>query len=417
VLGIQSNKDKKRFSIGIREKQSIAKNRRVKMRKTVYATSIIFLAMIICTTGCGTKEKTLEVAYPTVIEEIDGVKTVHNPDYPKEGTFCYDLVTELSLGGPEAEGDGILVRPIECQLDSQGNIYIMDWREVAIKAFNPDGNYLRTVSKKGQGPGEFDIPAYFRIVNDHIYLLDSRQRKFSLLTLKGEYLKGFKIEGFPSALDVAPDGNVYYSQMLNPEVELGESMQKIKTSFALLKTGAKGGERNKLGEFRGRVQRKRMTKSSSGQVGMVSYTSREAYTTSWFVGPQGKVYLGYNRDYNLEVRDEKWNTLLKFGRDFTPQFHPNYSSERGHPEFYPAFSDWRKFFDDKGNLWLEQYPIQDGEDHAFDVFSSDGIYMRKVIVPEVLSAVNGDTAYGFTRDEEGYVTFNRYKMVPLEEKK
>ncbi len=30
------------------------------MRKTVLATSIIFLAMIICTTGCGTKEKTLD---------------------------------------------------------------------------------------------------------------------------------------------------------------------------------------------------------------------------------------------------------------------------------------------------------------------------------------------------------------------
>lgn len=135
------------------------------MRKTVYATSIIFLAMIICRTGCGTKEKTLEVE---------------------------------------------------------------------IKAFNPDGNYLRTVSKKGQGPGEFDIPAYFRIVNDHIYLLDSRQRKFSLLTLKGEYLKGFKIEGFPSAFDVAPDGNVYYCQMLNPEVELGEIMQKIKNYPAII---------------------------------------------------------------------------------------------------------------------------------------------------------------------------------------
>ena len=133
------------------------------MRKTVYATSIIFLAMIICTTGCGTKEKTLQVAYPTVIEEIDGVKTIHNPDYPKEGTFCYDLVTELSLGGPDAEGDAILGRPIDFQLDSQGNIYIMDWREVAIKSFNPDGNYLVRSVKRGRARGNLIFRLIFAL--------------------------------------------------------------------------------------------------------------------------------------------------------------------------------------------------------------------------------------------------------------
>lgn len=94
--------------------------------------------------------------------------------------------------------------------------------------------------------------------------------------------------------------------------------------------------------------------------------------------------------------------------------NPGYSPERGHPEFYPAFSDWRKFFDEKGNLWLEQYPIDDVEEHVFDVFSPDGIYLRKVIVPEVLFDVKGDTAYGFVRDEEDYVLFKRYKMVLVE---
>ncbi|MCJ7681701.1 MAG: 6-bladed beta-propeller, partial [Candidatus Aminicenantes bacterium] len=343
----------------------------------------------------------------------DGVRTVHNPDYPKEGTFRYDLNVELSLGGPEAEGDAILVRPIQFRFDSLGNIYIMDWQEAAIKVFNPNGNYLRSVSKKGQGPGEFDIPAYFRIVDDLIYLLDSRHRKFSLLSLEGEYLRGFNIDGFSPDLDVAPDGTIYYSRMLTPEAELDERMQKMKSSFALFQTDAVGTERINRGEYPDVVQMRRQTRSPSGQMGTISSTSREAYTTSWLIGPNSLVYIGYNRDYELEVRDKDWSLVQKFGRDFTRLPHPMYKPEWEHPEFYPAFSDWRKFFDEKGNLWLEQYPTDEVEDHVFDVFSPDGIYLKKVIVPAVLYLVRGDTAYGFVRDEEDYVIFKRYKMVPV----
>ncbi|MCG2815143.1 MAG: 6-bladed beta-propeller [Candidatus Aminicenantes bacterium] len=384
------------------------------MKPTIRLIFLLSLVLIMWSAACGPKDKVIKPEYPATIEEIDGVRTVHNPDYPKEGTFRYDLVTELVLGGPEAEGDAILVRPIQFRFDSLGNIYIMDWREVTIKVFDAEGNYIRSVGKQGQGPGEFDTPAYFRIVDDFIYLLDSRHRKFSLLTLDGEYLKGFNIEGFSSAVDVAPDGTIYYGQMLNPEVELSEKMQKVKTSFSLYQTDTAGENRKILDEFRDRIQMKRVTQSSSGVIGGITSTSREAYTTSWFIGPVGEIYSGYNQDYEFEVRDAKWNALLRFGRDFTPLPHPDYSPERGHPEFYPAFSDWREFFDEKGNLWLEQYPIDDVEEHVFDVFSPDGIYLRKVIVPEVLFDVKGDTAYGFVRDEEDYVLFKRYKMVLVE---
>jgi hypothetical protein len=386
-----------------------------KMKKSVYITLIVCLAVVLYTLSCGTKEKTTEGEYPAVIEDINGIQTIHNPDYPKEGTFRYDLVPELILGGPDAEGDAVLVRPIEFQFDSQENIYIIDWREITIKVFDPDGNYLRSVSKQGPGPGEFDIPAHFRIVDDQIYLLDSHYRKFSLLALEGEYLKGFNIEGYPLQFDVAPDGTVYYAQRLETEVEGGEKMQRMSASFVLIQTNASGEDRKKIGEFKGQDSLRKLTKLSSGQSMMITQSSREAYTTSWLVGPKGNIYLGYNQNYELEVRDEEWNLLKNFSRDFTPLPHPDYSPEGPHPKFYPAFSDWRKFFDDQGNLWLELYPIPDEGDHAFDVFSPDGIYLKKVIVPKVLFEVKGKTAYGFQRDEEGYVTFHRYKMVPIKE--
>jgi len=383
------------------------------MKKSVYVTLIASFAVIICAVSCGTKEKATQADYPVLIEEINGIQTIHNPDYPKEGTFRYDLVPELSLGGPDAEEGAVLVRPIEFQFDSQENVYIIDWREITIKVFDPDGNYLRSVGKQGQGPGEFETPARFRMVDDQICLLDSRQRRFSLLTLEGEYLKGFNIEGYPLQFDVAPDGTIYYAQRMETEVEGGEKMQRVSASFVLIQTNASGEDRKKFGEFKSQDSLRKMTKLPSGQSMMTTLSSREAYTTSWLVGPKGNIYLGYNQDYELEVRDEEWNLLKKFSRDFTPLPHPDYSPEGPHPKFYPAFSDWRKFFDDQGNLWLELYPIPDEGDHAFDVFSPAGIYLKKVIVPDVLFEVKGETAYGFQRDEEEYVTFHRYKMIPV----
>lgn len=373
------------------------------------------IVLIFYWSGCGSKDETSEPPeYPVSIEEIEGIKIIRNPDFPREGIVRYELVAELSIGGPEAEGDSILVRPIEFQLDDYGNIYILDWREVGIKVFDSTGHFLRTVGRKGQGPGEFGVPAYFQIVGDKIYLLDSRNRKFSLLNLEGKYLQGFPLEGFSPGLGVTEDGTLYYSRMLNPEVELSEEMKLIKNSFALYKTDPSGKERVKLGEFKERDTMRRSQRSPTGSMGTVSSMSREAYTTSWFPGPGNLIYLGYNRDYDIEVRDANWNVIMRFGREFTPIPHPLYKPDRGHPEFYPAFSDWKKFFDDKGNLWLQQYPDEEVEEYTFDVFSPEGIYLKKVLVPQSLKAVRQDKAYAFVRTEDDFIVFNRFRMVPVD---
>ena len=149
------------------------------------------------------------------------------------------------------------------------------------------------------------------------------------------------------------------------------------------------------------------------QVNMVtSQSSRESYMTSWLVGPGDRVYMGYNKDYLLTVYDPDWKPVFRFGRDFTPVRHPDYTPDGPHPEFYPAFSDWRKFFDEKGNLWLEQYVEEGVKDHVFDVFSPEGIYLKQVRVPEALYLVRGDAAYSIIRQEDEFLVVKRFRMVP-----
>lgn len=374
------------------------------------------IVMIVILTGCrkrdtATGTEKSEPDYPVKIETIEGVKTVLNPELPKEGVTRYSLQEELSIGGESRGTESLLNRPIYLKLDSQGNIYVMDWGDVEIKVFSPDGRLLRTIGKKGQGPGEFDVPASFVItVDDQIFLLSGRQYQISVLDLAGAYLSGFKVEGYCMDLGVDRNHRIYYSQLLPPEPTVTEEYQKIENKMALFRTDTEGKDRVKLGEYRDFIQLRKMVKSKEG-VSSQSATSREAYKTCWLVGPDDRVYVGYNKDYLLDVYDPDRKLLYRFGRQFTPIQHPDFKPDRGHPEFYPAFSDWHKFFDEKGDLWLEQYVEEGVEDHVFDVFSPKGIYLRQVRVPETLYLVRGDKAYSIIRTEAEYYVVKRFRMV------
>jgi hypothetical protein len=345
------------------------------------------------------------------IETLEGVRTVSNPGFPQDGAIRYALEEELTIGGESGGTESILNRPLDLKLDSEGNIYVMDWGDVEIKVFSPDGRLIRTIGKKGQGPGEFDVPAYFVVSpDDQVFLLSSRQYQVSVLDQAGAYLSGFKVEGFCMALGVDRNHRIYYSQLLSPEPTATEEFQKIENKMALFRTDMEGKEKTKLGEYRDSIQMRKMVKTKEG-VSLQSLTSREAYRTCWLVGPDDRVYLGYNKDYLLDVYDPGWKPLFRFGRQFTPIPHPEYGPDRGHPEFYPAFSDWRKFFDETGNLWLEQYVAEGVKDHVFDVFSPQGIYLKQIHVPETLYLVRGDKAYSLIRTEEEYFVLKRFRMV------
>jgi hypothetical protein len=377
------------------------------MKKAVAAPAA--LALILILGACGKKEEPSAVAaYPVNIKTVDGVKTVFNPAFPKDGVVRYALQDDLTLGG-EAEGaESVLNRPLDLKVDAQGNIYVLDWGDVDFKVFAPDGRLLRKFGKKGQGPGEFDTPANFDLGADgRIFLLSGRQHQLITFDGAGKYLSSFKVEGFCDRLGVDRHNRVYYSQMLFPETGGGEEFKLIQNRMALFKTDELGTVKTRLGEYPNGTMLRKIQKDM-----MTSQSSRESYLTSWLVGPDDRVTIGFNKDYRLDVYDADWKLLFRFGREFTPVRHPDYSADGPHPEFYPAFSDWRKFFDGAGNLWLEQYVEEGVKDKVYDVFSPDGIYMKQVRVPQTLYLVRGDLAYSIIRREDEYLVVKRFRMVP-----
>lgn len=163
--------------------------------------------------------------YPVRIEIIDGVKTITNPDYPRDGMVKYDLVEEINIGIEEGDENYILNRPQDVKVSDNGTIYILDWGDVNIKVYDKNGKYLRTIGRQGQGPGEFDTPCDFDIGTDgNIYLLDSRNARVEIADTNGVYVAGFRLSGgYPSGMVIDDSSNIYFSQKHHREIEAIES--------------------------------------------------------------------------------------------------------------------------------------------------------------------------------------------------
>lgn len=389
-------------------------SRREEMKK-LFTAFIIFVSFLFFGVCKRNEKKEPTPEYPVVIESVDGVKTVKNPAFPKEGVIKYRFDEEFSIGNGGEYTEVVLNRPIDLQLDSQGFIYVMDWGNTNIKVFDQSGNQVRTVGKKGQGPGEFDTPADFKIgQNDRIVLLDSRQHRISILDTDGSYISGFRIEGFCYELDVDANSRIYLSALDFPEPEIFNVSQLIERHKTVFRVDANGENRFDFGKYRAEKQLRKVTQTSRG-ISTLSLTSHEAYRTVWMISPDQRLFMGYNQDYSISVYDLDYNLLFKFGRDFTPIKHPEYSPDKGHPEYYPAFYSRYFFFDDEENLWLRQYTEEDTEFSIYDIFSPEGVYLKQVHVPHHIYELRKGKAYTIVRTEDDFLVVKCFQMHGLEE--
>lgn len=126
------------------------------------------------------------------IESADGVRTVHNKkggawgDDPK---ITIDLLR--TIGNVDTTDENLAFRsPLDMAVDDGGRTYILDSGNQRIQVFGPDGKYLRTIGRRGQGPGEFESLNSISIdPQGNFHVLDSAQRRVQVFTPLGEVFK------------------------------------------------------------------------------------------------------------------------------------------------------------------------------------------------------------------------------------
>ncbi len=131
-------------------------------------------------------------AYPQKIETIDGVRVVQNEKVGKWGKNPEVAIKLIrTIGDIDTEDENLAFNsPSDIAMDFSGNIYILDSGNQRIQKFSPEGKYLATIGRKGQGPGEFTSPSSLDIdAKGYLYVLDSNQGRLQILAPDGKEFK------------------------------------------------------------------------------------------------------------------------------------------------------------------------------------------------------------------------------------
>jgi 6-bladed beta-propeller len=157
------------------------------MKRPGFAFMICLLAVLV---GASVEPPRATSSLPGPKEkEIPVVRNSRKPVRVPGGPDRLLLVEELTLGrGADENARFSDLRTV--QADSEGRIYALDGKECLIKVFDPEGRFVRTIGKKGQGPGEFSVPSRIILTSeDEVVALDAGNRRLSFFKKDGTLVK------------------------------------------------------------------------------------------------------------------------------------------------------------------------------------------------------------------------------------
>ncbi len=116
--------------------------------------------------------------------------------------FVSDLAPEkLSLsfaesfiigGNTSADAKYFLPSPYRVRTDNRQDIYIAEGRQKMIMVFGPQGKYLRSIGRSGNGPGEFPSgPIFDFSIENNIVALDLQSQRVTWFSKKGDILSEY----------------------------------------------------------------------------------------------------------------------------------------------------------------------------------------------------------------------------------
>ena len=92
--------------------------------------------------------------------------------------------------------EACLGRPIALALDAD-HLYIVDAQDCAVKIFSKDGKFLRSVGRKGRGPGELSFPSGVSVIGGRLYVADKFNARVQTFDRAGEPCGGFPVAFAP----------------------------------------------------------------------------------------------------------------------------------------------------------------------------------------------------------------------------
>ncbi len=346
------------------------------------------------------------------IEVEDGVKVIKNPQEPMYGEIEFELVEDLSISNEQDE-DYLFYRIKGMAVDSKDNIYIIDFSNYRVMVFDKNGKPIQIIGRQGQGPGEFESPIGMRLDNStgDIYVRDMF-RTIDVFSKNGDFKKLVSSKLFIEDFFPLDDGTIITRINKTSDEELSSEQ-------VLCRIDDKGEVINSFGQF---PYPELMRRTSTG--GTFSTSTGFELSVHVAVINQDKIVYGYSKNYELNIINRVGKLLFIVRRDAPI---PKFTSEEKSlykrikfpvPEFKPYY--YSIFTDSKGRVYVQRNKAQDGIrgygpiDKAakeVDVFSQEGYFLYRTVLPPNTTAIKDGYLYSFDiNEDEGIEYIKRYKI-------
>jgi hypothetical protein len=374
-------------------------------RKAFSAVALVALAVSLTLAASSCSKDAVETGWKAEAEIVDGVRTIRNPEAPREGTFAFDLVEDLVIGQEDDE-DYFFPESVRIDVDGQGRIFVCDTGNRRVQVYGKDGHYLRTLGRQGQGPGEYAFPSNVLLAGTGDIYIDSGS-SFIVFGQDGIFKRNIPIKTFLSSKTLGPGDTIIGGPQPNDREEGGPKHKLVLLS-------PDGELRMTLAEFPAYG-------ASPGMMLFHWYSGRLPFC----LRSDDSLFYGYSLDYKVHVVDGKGLELFAFSKTEKSQGitgeEADLTRERGiwawfgpgdpktapldMPDHRPFFS--RFFSDDLGRLYVVRFkPIteKDLTSSDIDVFSKDGYYLYRMTWPFVPQLIKGGFLYEVRQDEEAGLT-------------
>lgn len=329
----------------------------------------------------------------------DGIRVVKNPQEPIWNKNICEIKAELTIGEAEGAEEYMFQRIGVIAVDNEERIYISDWKESRIKVYNQKGVYLRTIGRKGQGPGEFEGITGIQILPENeIVVYDSRIRRLSFFCQDGSLIKSLSIHDIP-ALDLrmnAAGGYVASTLFLDPNTARAVTSIGIYDSdLRLVKTIA-------------------VSEPEDVQTPFLPFLV-------WTTLNDDLILFGFNKNYKLQILAPDGQMIKKIENDYTPvKITDEERKERlkrlqqpdnkDVPKYHPAFRSVTS--DEDGRLFVQTWvKSKNSEGYIYNVHDKDGRFLAELVLKFPPRIWKNNKLYCVEEDADGYQSVKRYQVT------
>ena len=362
-------------------------------------------------------------------EARDGTVESDAPAWTARDAWRVDTADALGIGAAQGDTAYVFGEVAGAARLSDGRIVVADGQGSLLRHFDARGRHLRTVGRKGAGPGEFEGLMWVAECGaDSVFVYDFVLRRISVFAPNGDFARSFVPETpvhgrGPSSLACSGGGPMVVSTRTTEAVERAVGPHRLRAPVALV--SREGTILRDFGEFPGpdRYRHERSdgplpfgkTLSIATHGGRVFIGTADTYEIGVF-SPDGTQRTairlrGGQRRVTREERDRYVAEQLARVRD------PNrrraqaaWYRDLQFPEFYPAFSSLQT--DSDGNLWVEEYRRPSDRQPRWSVFDPSGRYLGTLTMPAGFTVfqVGRDFVLGSRVDSLGVARVVRYGL-------